>query len=376
MNIQFNKESEKHAISILEAVGSRDKAKSEQAQIALSAIVGPVVEQVLEQAATSNRIYKTRSYTMGEVPSIPMDLFFDNDEGTFDVWSNNIAGGLPSNMVWGSDEYRFTTWNINGAVHFLKSYAEKARSGLDVVTKAIRRLSQEVLVKQEYQLWSILLKALAEARTDGVAHLKTANTADKILPADLTALKTLVKRFRKSWVGGTPTASQGKGITDIFLSVEAQASLTDMAYNPVNTVAGPTGTTGTPAGSTVGLALPDSMRLQIFANGGMSELFGIVFHEMNELGVGEAYTELFDSFYTAGGGDPTFTLASQEIAIGVDMSVDSAVKVVATDAESDSVFRVEPDNQWVSRNKKIGWYGEAEMGAIVVDNKAFCGLII
>lgn len=376
MNIKFNKEDEKYALDILKAVGSRDKVKSMEAQVSLAALVGPVVQTVLEQAANSNLIYQTKTYTLGETPSIPVDLYFDNDEGLLDVWSNSIAGGLPSNMVWGSDEYRFTTWQIASAVHFLKAYAEKSRGGLDVVAKAIRRLSQEVLGKQEYQLWSIVLTALAQARTAGDTHLITAASAGKIGPDDLNSLWTLVKRLRRSWIGGTPTAAYGRGLTDMFISIEVQESIRSMAYNPVNTVAGVTDTTGTEVGSTVGIPLPDAMRLQIFNNGGVSELFGVRIHELQELGVGEAYNDIFDAGYSPGGGDPTFDAATQEIALGFDLSVDSAVKVVAADGDSDATFRVEPDDQWVSRSKKIGWWGEAEMGAIVVDNKAFCGLIL
>ncbi len=376
MNVSFNKEDQKVVIDILKAVGSKDKMKSLAAMTSLAQLVGPVVDQVLDQAATSSLVFQKKSYSLGEVPSIPMDLFFDNIEGTFMVWSQSIAGGLPSNMVWGADEYRFTTWTLASAVHWLKAYAEKSRPDLDVVSRAITRLAQEVLIKQEYQLWSILLGALAQARANGAAQLVDAVEAGRFQVADVNNLWTRIQRLRKSWVGGTPTAQVGRGLTDLFVSPEVMGDIRSMAYNPVNTIAGPTSTVGTEVGSTVGIPLPDAMRQQIFQNSGMNEIFGVRIHVLQELGVGQSYNDLFDDLYTASGGDPDFTKVSDELVIGIDLSVPSAIKVEAVDGEYDSVFRVEPDDQWVSRSKKVGFWGECEMGAIVVDSKAYYGVVV
>lgn len=369
MKIKFNKEDEKEVINILKAVGSSDKAKSEAAQVTLAAFVGPVVDVVLQQAATSNYLFSTETYAMGDgSPSIPIDNYFNTNEGLFQVWSSSIAGGLPSNMAWGAEEYRFTTWQLESAAHMLKSYAEKAR--INVVAQTIERLAQEVLVKQEYQLWSIALGALAQVRTNGVSHLVSAGTAGTLKLDDINNLWTKVKRLRKSWVGGTPTATVGRGLTDLFLSVEKMEDVRAMAYNPVNTTVVPAAATTATA-----LPLPDSMRQEIFRNSGMTEIFGVRLHELLELGVGYAFNQMFDDLYTASGSDPAFSAASQEIILGVDLSIPSAIKIVATDSDTGAQFQVQPDDQWVSRSKKIGWYGSVEMGAIVVDNKALAAII-
>ena len=46
---------------------------------------------------------------------------------------------------------------------------------------------------------------------------------------------TRAKRVNTSFVGGTPDARQGKGITDIIVSPELVEELRAIAYNPINT---------------------------------------------------------------------------------------------------------------------------------------------
>ena len=70
MKIKLTKDDEKSAI--LKAIASKDKATSENARVALAALVGPVVATVLDQAATSNLVYKTLTYDMDSVPEIPI----------------------------------------------------------------------------------------------------------------------------------------------------------------------------------------------------------------------------------------------------------------------------------------------------------------
>lgn len=376
MKITFKKDKEQ--LEILKAVGSKDRVTSENARIALAALVGPVAATVLEQAAISKRIYTDVSYAMDETPSIPIDLYFDNGEGLLNIWSQSTPGGLATNEVWGMDEYRFKTYRLDSAISFSKVYAAQGR--LDVVAKGLQRLVQEVLVKTEYQAFSTLLTALAGASTNGAGHLinSTANvnsTARNLSLDDINRLWTKVKRLRTSWVGGTPTTTVGRGLTDLFLSPEMVEKIRAMAYNPVNTTAVPNTDESTVLG------LPDSMREEIFANGGLMTLFGVKINELLEFGVGGIYNSLFDDVKSGGTSatsatDPTFDGATQELVLGADLSITSAVRAIATDSDTGSTFTLEDDDQFVGRAKKIGWYGSLEEGRMVADTKAFVGLVV
>lgn len=364
MKINLKKDQEKS--ELLAAMASKNREESLKAQTAFAALVGPVIPQVLNHYAASKVIYKDIPYAMDEVPSIPRDLYQDNIEGLFFVWSQATPGGLATQEVWGHDEWRFKTYCLDSAISFSKVYARQAR--LDVVAKAIERLSQEILVKTEYQAWNTVLTALAGASTNGADHLISATTAGNFQLDDVNRLWTFVKRLRNSWVGGTPIGAPGRGLTDLFVSPEVTEKIRAMAYNPVNTTAVPN------TDESTALGLPDAMRERIYTQAGMPEIFGVKINELNELGVGKIYNSIFDSVLAAAGG-VSFDGSTQEIVLGFDLSLESAIRVIASDSETGSTFQLEPDDQFVARQQKVGWYGSLEEGRIVMDNKAFVGLI-
>lgn len=367
MKVTFEKENKAKALEIFKAIASKDRAKSWEAQEALAALVGPVVDQVLNQAATHKLIYQTIGYDLSQgAPSIPIDTYFGNTEGALKTWSQNMPGSTMTNLVNGGDEYRFTPHTLNSAVAFNKKYVEQAR--LDVLSKGIERLAQEVLVIQEWQAWFVLLSALGGATTGGSTHLISATTAGTFQLDDLNRLMTKHKRMRKSWVGGTPGAVPGRGMTDLFVSPEIMEDIRAMAYNPVNTRNGATTTSGATS-----IALPDAERMQIWRNAGSSSLFNVSIHELLEFGVGQVYNQTFDQVYS---GSPAFASATQELVLGADLSIDSAVMVQGTDRDSDNVFRTQPDDQFIGRSGKIGWFGEAEVGFFVADTKALSGCLV
>ncbi len=378
MKLSLKKEKHADTIKILKAMASRNKDESERAQEALAAFVAPAVTTVLNQVATNRSIYRTVEYNFDEVPEIPIDLYFDNREGLFYVWSNSLPGGLATNEVYGMDSYRFRTFRLDSAISFPKSYAANAR--LDVVAKSIERLSQEVLAKEEYQAWSVIMAALGEARTQGSRHIissfaKTNSLTRNLVLDDFSRLLTLQRRLNPSWLGGTASSPNANSITDMFLSPEALAKVRAWAYNPLNTVAGVTSDVGTEVGSTVGIPLPDAMRQKIYDSAGMTEIYGIRLHELNELGVNQPYNLLFDTYYTPTGADPTFNGATEELVIGFDLSQEAFVKAVANDSESGGQFVLYPDDQFFRRVEKVGWYGFEEVGFMAGNNRAVSGIL-
>jgi hypothetical protein len=376
MKVKLEKNPEN--LELLAKVGSRNKATSQAAQEILAALVGNIVEQVLQQAATSELIYSTYEYDFDTVPSIPLDLFEDNDENYIRVWSQSIAGGLPTNVIHGTDEYRFQTYRLDSAVSFLKRYAKDGR--LNVVAKAIERMAQEILVDMEDNAWAPILAALAESETpDGLNHLISATTAGRFQLHDLNKLFTKISRIHTSWTGGTPASLKGKkGLTDLLISPEVLEDIRAFAYQPMNTIAVPD-----TAESTV-LGLPDQVRAQYFSQGGVPSIYGVKLHVLNELGVNKSYNSVFDTYYTPAGSQPTFNGASQEVIIGVDLSQDAFIRAVASEPTGDydvaspseygTVITL-PDDQFYARQEQVGLYTRLEEGRVVLDNKALVGVI-
>jgi len=352
-------------VELVKAMGSRDVTVAREATEAFAAFIGPVVAKVLMQAGTASAIYTDAPYDEDDNPSIPLDLWFDQAQDYVTVWSQNVAGGLPSSAVEGFSELKVSTYRLDTAVSFLKRYARRGR--IDVVSKAVERMSNEVLVKQERNAWAVVLKALAEARTPAVgtnngvvgSQITTAASAGTFALNDLNNLMTLVKRINTSYAGGTTDSSYG--LTDLFVSPEIKADIRAFAYQPFTTTS-----------TTAGTNLPDGVREEIYRGAGAQELYGVTLHELVELGVGAKYNALFDAFR----GAQPFDSVTREILVGLDLSREGFIRPIARQSETGATFSVLPDDQFVARSEKTGFYGSLEEGRVCIDARTVAGLIV
>jgi hypothetical protein len=353
-------------VELIKAMGSRDATVAREATQAFAAFIGPVVSKVLTQAGTASAVYSDLAFDEDDNPSIPLDLFAGEGEGYTTVWSQNVGGGLPTSEVSGFSELKVATYRLDSAVSFLKRYARRGR--LDVVSKAVERMTNEVLVKQERNAWAVVLKALAEARTPAVGtnngvtggQITTAGTAGSFNLGDLNKLMTLVKRINTSYAGGTTTDSYG--LTDLFISPEIKADIRAFAYQPFTTNSSPT----------AGTNLPDGVREEIYRGAGAQELYGVTLHELVELGVGAKYSALFDAFK----GSQTFDSVTSELVVGLDLSREGFIRPIARQSENGGTFTVLPDDQFVARSEKTGFYGSLEEGRVCIDARTIAGLIV
>ena len=364
--MKINLKNTPEQVELIKALGSKNKLTSLEAQEALAAFIAPVARQVIEFGGTANLIYTQSTYNEDDQPSVPLDLYYNEGVDYAQVWQQNMAGGVPTNQVYGIDELLVSTYRLDSAVSMLKKYARKAR--LDVVSKTISKMLNEVLIKQEKNQWSILLKALAEATdVDGNTHLISATTANVFQIDDLNRLFTKVRRINAAFNAGTPAASDSRGLTDIFVSPEILEDIRAFAYEPMNTRAVPN------TDESTAVPLPDAVRQKIYDNAGASEIYGVLIHEVLEFGDNRVYNNLFDTFYS---GTPSFTGATDQLVLGVDKGRESCLKLVAQNADSGDTFVAVPDDQFLSRSEKIGWYGSVEQGNVVVDARALCGVVV
>lgn len=365
-------------IELVKAMASKNRAIANEAQVALAEFIGPVLAEVINNAPTLSNLFTSLQFNADDNPSIPLDLYYDvNAEDYITVYSQSAAGGLPQNQVLPTvSEMKIHTYTLDSALSFDKRYAAKSR--LDVISKTFTRLAQEILFKQEKTSANLLLGALAAAQTNGKKHVQRANTNGRFLLADLNELFTLAKRINTSFLGGTPDARQGRGITDIIVSPEVVQELRAMAYNPINTK-------GSPAGGTAadGIAAPEDMRAAIYNSAGIPEFYGVGIMEINELGRGQRFNTIFDTVagstaYTKADATSSavFDGAAEEIIIGLDRGRESLIRAVAVDSENGSEFSLTADDQYSVRQQKIGYFGSLEEGRMVLDTRALVGKIV
>ena len=372
-------------VELIKAMASKNRDVAYEAQTALAEFIGPVLAEVINTAPTVSNMFTSLQFNSDESPSIPLDLYHDiTDEDYIQVWSQSVPGGLPTNQVAPSQsELKFTTYTLDSALSFDKRYASRSR--LDVVSKTFTRMAQEILLKQEKTSASMIMTALAKASTNSATdkenHVIRSAQAGRFLLSDLNKLFTKAKRINTSWTGGTPADRRGRGITDLLVSPEIVEEIRGLAYNPINTKGDKTDIAGT-----------DSMRDAIFNSAGIPEFYGVSIQEYNEMGVGQKWNDVFklaagnveyDGHYAVTDGARKFGRnaaddadVSEQILVGVDLSRESMIRAVATDSESGDEFSLVSDDQFVTRQSKIGYYGSLEEGRMIIDDRVLLGLIV
>tara|TARA_Y100000310_G_scaffold167791_1_gene167737 strand:+ start:1551 stop:2678 length:1128 start_codon:yes stop_codon:yes gene_type:complete len=364
-------------VELIKALGSKDHIVSAEAASAFAAFIGPVISKVIATAGTANLIFSDVEYDEDDSPSYPLDLYYNENEGYVTTWSQNLAGGMPTSQVEGVKEMKIATYRLDSAVSFMKKYARKSR--LDVVSKALERMAQEVLIKQERNAWAVVLKALAEASTThsgqyGNGHLMRSDATDEFKVNDLNRMLTLMRRLSTSWSGHTPAGGDAYGLTDLFVSPEIKQFIRAFAYQHMSSVSN-TGVT----------ALPDGVREDIYRAAGTNEIYGVRISDLLELGDGKKYNTLLTTFLSAsqksnignvGSAAGTWADTTQQLLVGIDNSREAFIRPVARQHDSGGTFSALPDDQFAARADKTGFYGFLEEGRVCIDAKAIIGMVV
>ena len=357
-------------VELVKAMASKDRNVAYEAQLALAEFIGPLLAKVINNAPTLSNLFTPFEFNSDDSPSIPLDLYYDiTAEDYIKVYTQTVPGGLPSNTVAPTQsEMKFTTYRLDSAIDFDKRYASRSR--LDVVSKSFTRLAQEILLQQERTSANLILGTLVDqGREDdngatGLEQTLLSTDNGRLVLHDFNRLLTRAKRISPSWSGGTPD-SRSRGITDLIVSPEVVQSLREMAYNPIAT-RNPDGTDISDTSAT-GIPATDSMREAIYGNGGIPEFYGVSIQEIYELGESQKYTGIYNTLNTLKAG-------KKDLVIGLDKSRESLMRAVAVDSVSGSSFNLLVDDQYVTRQQRIGYYGAMEEGRMILDSRAVLGI--
>ena len=383
MNITLKRTEEQ--VELIKAMASKNRNVAYEAQAAAAEFIGPVLSEVMNNAPTLSNMFTSFSFDEDDNASLPLDLYHDvTDSDYLEVWSQSVAGGLPSNAITPThSELKFATYRLETAVDFDRRYA--ARSRLDVISKTFSRIAQELLIKQETTSANLVLGVLAKTGTSlATSHVVKSATQNQFILDDVNKLMTRAKRINTSWNGGTPVNAT-KGVTDLLVSPEIMGEVRAMAYNPLNSrLGGGGGALSVGLGEAVNIpggviAGTESFRDALYNNAGASELYGIAITELNELGTGQRFNTVFDTLDTGnffGQAAAAFASANDEVILGIDRGRDSLMRAVSVASDSNSELRLIADDQYSVRQNKIGYYGVIEEGRVVLDSRAVTGIIV
>ncbi len=369
-------------IELMQKLGSKNRTESLAAQEALGAALSQPILQVIDQAPVISNLFQKQTYDAGTAPSIPLDPFFDVKQRNFlQIWGQSAAGGNATNLVQGANEVYVGTYNLTSAFELKKRWLRANR--INVLEAVINRLINELLIKQNNNSAQVLMTALANARIDGTSstaatnlQLLRTNTAGVFSLVDFNNIIIKYARTVTSFVGGTPVGVRQR-IDTLMGSPEWIGQIRSIAFQPVNTRAGSTGTTQ----SNTSLAAPERVRDELFNSSGIPTLFGVDLLEYNEFGINQVYNTTFANAIGstafagfAGSGTATFAPTTEEIIVGLNSSMFDLVCLSETDGPAE--FSLQPDDStnFSTRSDNMGMFGNVQRGYVSLDNRSKIGI--
>jgi hypothetical protein len=277
-------------------------------------------------------IFEPIQLAQSATPEFPLDFLAPGTEKDFVAYTIPNHGYIPQKHVEG-DYVMVPTYDIGASIDYLLKYARDAR--WDVVGRAMEVLEAQFVKKMNDDGWHTLLAAGVDRNI--VVYDTDANDG-QFSKRLVSLMKTVMRRN-----GGGNSASNNRGmLTDLYVSPEAMEDIRNWGLDQIDEVT----------------------RREIYtaADGTLNRVFGINLHDRDELGEGQQYQLFYEN--VLGGslpGDETFQKV--ELVVGLDLRKrDSFIMPVRQEVQ---IF----EDDTLHRQKRAGFYGWAEQGFAVLDNR-------
>jgi len=295
----------------------------------------PLRQGVLSGNILDN-IFEPIQLAQSATPEFPLDFLAPGTEKDFVAYTIPNHGYIPQKHVEG-DYVMVPTYDIGASIDYLLKYARDAR--WDVVGRAMEVLEAQFVKKMNDDGWHTLLAA----GVDRNIIVYDADSDPGVFSKRLVSLmKTVMRRN-----GGGNSASNNRGmLTDLYVSPEAMEDIRNWGLDQIDEVT----------------------RREIYTatDGAINRVFGVNLHDRDELGEGQQY-QLFYSNVLSGtlpqnaGGDSNNDKV--ELVVGLDLRKrDSFIMPVRQEVQ---IF----EDDTLHRQKRAGFYGWAEQGFAVLDNR-------
>ena len=315
-------------IELLKQSGSNDKAVALEAQHEMAkALQEPLRQGVLVGDILGN-IFQSIVMEPGTTSEFPLDLLAPGEEDEFVAYTNPGHGRIPERQVEG-DYVMVPTYSVTASIDWLLRYAREAR--WDVVGRAMQVLEASFVKKMNDDGWHTVLAA-------GVDRNIMVYDADATAGQFTKRLVSLMKTVMRRNGGGNSASISRSKLTDLYLSPEALEDIRNWQVDQIDEIT----------------------RREIFtaADGGITRLFQVNLHDIDELGESQEYQSFFTSQLSG-----SLQGSDLELVVGLDLSNrDSFIMPVKQEVQ---IF--EDDN--LHRHQKAGLYGWAEIGFAVLDNR-------
>ena len=275
-------------------------------------------------------IFEKINVEPGASTEYPLDLISPGLEGEHVAYTNPGHGRIPERSVE-SDYVMIPTYGITSSIDYLLRYAREAR--WDIAGRAMQVMEAGFTKKMNDDGWHTLLAA----GVDRNLLVYDADATQGYFTKRLVSLMQTV--MRRNAGGNTGSANRGR-LTDIYVSPEALEDVRNWGLDQVS----------------------DTVRTAIYnADEGsavVTRIFGVNLHDLDELGEGQEYQDFFINNLNG-----AVQASDSELVIGLDQSAnDSFIMPMKQDIQ---VF----EDPALHRQQRVGWYGWAELGFGVLDNR-------
>lgn len=317
-------------ISVLRKCGDPDMEVALAAQREFAkAIELPLRKGVLIGNILGN-IFETINVEPGGSTEYPLDLLSPGLEGEHVAYTNPGHGRVPERAVE-SDYVMIPTYSIASSIDFLLRYAREAR--WDITARAMQVLEAGFVKKMNDDGWHTLLAAGVDRNIlvyDGDA------TAGMFSKRIVSLMQTVMRRNAG---GNTGSGDRGR-LTDLYVSPEALEDVRNWGFDQIS----------------------DATRTQIYNAGGdgapITNIFGVNLHDLDELGEGQEYQAFFEN-----GLGGSVQGSDSELVVGLDQGANDSF--VMPMKQQVSIH----EDPTLHRQQRVGWYGFAELGFGVLDNR-------
>jgi len=317
-------------LDLLKRSGSADKTEALVAQHELAQALEMPLRQGVLIGDVLDGIFERMAVEPGASVEFPLDLLAPGEENSHVAYTNPGHGRIPERAVEG-DYVMVPTYTVASSIDYLLRYAREAR--WDIVGRAMQVLEAGFVKKMNDDGWHTLLAAGVD-RNILVYDGDAAN--GQFTKRLISLLKTVMRRN-----GGGNTGSLRRGsLSDVYLSPEALEDIRNWGIDQIDEVT----------------------RREIYLAGDgdavITRVFGVNLHDLDELGSGQEY----QTFYTdqlSG----TLQGSDSELIVGLDLNKnDSFVMPVKQEVQ---IF----EDDALHRHQRAGFYGWAELGFAVLDNR-------
>jgi hypothetical protein len=280
-----------------------------------------------------DNIFEPVVLAQSATPEFPLDFIAPGTEKDFVAYTIPNHGYIPERHVEG-DYVMVPTYDIGASIDYLLKYARDAR--WDVVGRAMEVMEAQFVKKMNDDGWHTILAAGVDRN---IVVYDTDASAGLFSKRLVSLMKTVMRRN-----GGGNSSSNNRGmLTDLYVSPEAMEDIRNWGLDQLDEVS--------------------RREIYVAADGTLNRVFGVNLHDRDELGEGQEYQLFFGG--SLGGSLPGVGTPAPkvELVVGLDLRKnDSFIMPVRQEVQ---IF----EDDTLHRQKRAGFYGWAEQGFAVLDNR-------